>query len=64
MVKIKGYFDEINRTVEKMGKDKILPHFYSIDKLALSLNDLQYDRYYEKHFLYYFTEHRREEYKT
>ena len=45
-----------------MEGKKTFPHFYSIDKIALSPNDLQHDRYYEDTFLYYFTEHRKEAY--
>ena len=47
---IKDFYDEIAQQIQ--GD---LPIFYNVNKIALSMNLLQYDRYLEEDFLYYQT---------
>ena len=48
------FFDVINQLAGKP-----LPEFYLINKIALSLNELQLGRFLEKNFLYLHTTHRK-----
>ena len=52
---INNFFVDIN---EKL-KGSFLPDFYSVNNFALSMNYLQTDRYLEKSFVYYHTNHRK-----
>ena len=63
LIEIKNYFDELNQTLCMNTRGTTLPNFYSIDKLAISLNGLQADRYLEKDFLYFSSQYRLEKYK-